>query len=422
MGKPQRNEGRLFYTGFSVEDRVPADHHLRRVARAIDFGFVRARVARLYGVNGHESVDPTLVLKLLFLAFYEKVRSERELMRQLPLRLDWLWFCGLDLDSDIPDHSVLSKARRRWGLDVFEQIFLHVLEQCVRAGLVEGTTAYADSTVLKADASVESRVPRALWNQLESGLQADEGRGPPRTPPSPPDVQASELPPREAPGKKARKNRFNIRSVSRTDPDAATTRRRGRGVVLGYKDHCLIDGRRGVVTVTVATAADYDDGVLLPTLLEKYEEYLGRRAGRVVGDSAYGTLNNICWALVRGTVPYLKPRPGNRGAGRGTKGSLPAGDRATALRLLKRRLHVAEGRFAEAHVRHDHRRCRWRRRWRVQIQCYLVAAVQNIKKLVRWTSRYAGQASAALLRETLGADQLARDLAGDAAIVARPIG
>jgi len=35
--------------------------------------------------------------------------------------------------------------------------------------------------------------------------------------------------------------------------------------------------------------------------------------------------------------------------------------------------------------RYDHKRCRWRRRWRwrVKIQCYLVATVQNIGKLLR---------------------------------------
>ncbi|MBK7551664.1 MAG: hypothetical protein IPI61_08380 [Syntrophaceae bacterium] len=32
-------------------------------------------------------------------------------MNTIPLRLDWLWFLGYDLDSEIPNHSVLSKAR-----------------------------------------------------------------------------------------------------------------------------------------------------------------------------------------------------------------------------------------------------------------------------------------------------------------------
>lgn len=394
MGKPQRTEGRLFYVGLNLDERVGADHPLRRVAAMVDFGFVRDRVTHLYGANGNESLDPALILKLLFLVFFERVRSERELMRQLPLRLDWLWFCGLDLDDAVPDHSVLSKARRRWGLEVFEAVFAQVLARCVEAGLVDGATAYADATVLKADASVESRVPRALWAQLESGLEREDHPGPrpprppdSRTPPPPEDVEASALPPLEAPEKSNRRGKFNSKWVSRTDPDSATTSRRGRGVVLGYKDHCLVDGRCRVVTATIATAADYDDGTLLPALLDKHRRYLGREAGRVVGDSAYGTAENIRRAQERGIEPYLKPRPGKRGSGGWLERMGAWCDPTTAVRLLNRRLSVAEGRFAEAHVRHDHRRCRWRRRWRVQIQCYLMGAVQNIKKLVRWSGR-----------------------------------
>src|SRR5271165_7026158 len=109
MGKPIQREGKLFHVGFVLEERVPADHVLRRVEDVVDFAFVRPLVATLYGRNGHESLDPALVLRLLFLCFFENVRSERELMRQLPLRLDWLWFCGLSLDDAAPDHSVLSK-------------------------------------------------------------------------------------------------------------------------------------------------------------------------------------------------------------------------------------------------------------------------------------------------------------------------
>ncbi len=59
----------------------------------------------------------------MFLLFYENIKSERALLRQLPLRLDWLWFCGYDLDEATPDHSVLSKARNRWGSEIFEGFF-----------------------------------------------------------------------------------------------------------------------------------------------------------------------------------------------------------------------------------------------------------------------------------------------------------
>jgi len=48
---------------------------------------------------------------------------------------------GLRLDDDIPNHSVLSKARKRWGKEVFERLFVRSVEQCVAAGLVAGQTA-----------------------------------------------------------------------------------------------------------------------------------------------------------------------------------------------------------------------------------------------------------------------------------------
>jgi hypothetical protein len=39
-------------------------------------------------------------------------------MRMLPERLDYLWFFGFALEDEIPDHSVLSKARGLGGVRV----------------------------------------------------------------------------------------------------------------------------------------------------------------------------------------------------------------------------------------------------------------------------------------------------------------
>jgi IS5 family transposase len=64
----------------------------------------------------------------------DDIKSERELMRIIPERLDYLWFLGYGLDDEIPDHSVLSKARKRWGKEVFLSLFSRVVHQCVEAG------------------------------------------------------------------------------------------------------------------------------------------------------------------------------------------------------------------------------------------------------------------------------------------------
>ena len=62
---------------------------------------------------------------MLLLVLYN-VRSERELMKTLSERLDWLWILGYDLDSRIPDHRVLSKARKRWGGVLFFNVLRRV--------------------------------------------------------------------------------------------------------------------------------------------------------------------------------------------------------------------------------------------------------------------------------------------------------
>ena len=78
MGKRVQRSAKLFHVGFNLEERVPPDHALRRIEAAVDFTFVRPMVAEAYGHNGHESLDPVVALKLLFLCHYENVRSERE--------------------------------------------------------------------------------------------------------------------------------------------------------------------------------------------------------------------------------------------------------------------------------------------------------------------------------------------------------
>jgi len=60
-------------------------------------------------------------------------------MDTLPERLDWLLFWGCDLDSEIPNHSVLSKARKKWGVDIFRSFFERIVIQCLEAGLVNGS-------------------------------------------------------------------------------------------------------------------------------------------------------------------------------------------------------------------------------------------------------------------------------------------
>ena len=138
-----------------------ADHPLRQVKAAIDLSFVREEVAHCYGKNGNESVAPEVILKMMFLLFFDDIASERELMEVIGERLDYLWFLDYGLDEKVPDHSVLSKARARWGKEVFESLFVRTVAQCVEAGLVDGKKLHVDASLIEADAAKESVIKAA---------------------------------------------------------------------------------------------------------------------------------------------------------------------------------------------------------------------------------------------------------------------
>jgi len=85
--------------------------------------FIDTDILEWFRDEGNVSIPPPVILKMMLLLVLYNVRSERELMETTPMRLDWLWFLGYDIDSEVPDDSVLSKARARWGGEAFRRFF-----------------------------------------------------------------------------------------------------------------------------------------------------------------------------------------------------------------------------------------------------------------------------------------------------------
>ena len=282
MGKPNQLEPKLFYHGVSLDRRIPCNHPLRKIEQHINFNFIRSQVADLYGTRGQPSVDPAVILKLMFLLFYENIKSERALMQQLPLRLDWLWFCGYDLDDQTPNHSVLSKARRRWGLDVFTRFFENILFQCIKAGLVDGETIHIDSSMIDANASKDSLkaqvrlVGSELYEELEENTASE---------------------------KKLSKR------VSTTDSDARLGKKYGK-TTLGYKDHRAVDDKHGIIT----TPANVNDEKVFTEVIDTHQENTHMPVKTAVADKAYGVGENYKHLHEQGITPCISHQRTNENA------------------------------------------------------------------------------------------------------------
>lgn len=308
MGQRQRIETKLFYTNLSLGDRVRPDNPLRQVKALVDFDFVRAVVKPLYGRRGNPSVDPALLMKLMLLLILENVSSERELMGRMSERLDWMWFCGYDWDDTVHNHSVISKARRRWGVEVFTELFQKVLHQCVEAGLVDGRIVHVDASILRANASKDTIHPLfrvaagALYERLEQ--QSD---------PEPPPAAADSEGPQEAPDAPAGPDDQPPAGtlVSPTDPDARLTRKYGQ-TVLGYKDHRSVDDQSGVITSTVTTDAATAESHVLDEVLDQHERNLASTPQTVVADKGYGTAD-VYESMARREITPCIPHQNHKG-------------------------------------------------------------------------------------------------------------
>jgi transposase len=177
MGKQSDYQNKLFVTGFNLDKRVRKDHPLRKIAATIDFDFIYHEVKDTYGAKGNVSIPPPVILKMMLLLILYNVRSERELMLTIAERLDWLYFLGYDLDTEIPNHSVLSKARARWGTPAFKHFFERIVWQCVEAGLIDGSKLFTDTSLIDANASNNSVVDtQSLKRYLVTGYRQLEKR------------------------------------------------------------------------------------------------------------------------------------------------------------------------------------------------------------------------------------------------------
>lgn len=333
----------------SLEELVPANHFYRHLDAKLNLSFVRELVRDCYAERGRPSIDPIVFFKLQLIMFFEGLRSERQLMATAQLHLAHRWYLGYHLDEPLPDHSSLSKIRTRLGLPIFRRFFEHVVELCQQAGLVWGKELVFDATKVRANADVDSLQPRLrdVSQQHLTDLFGAEAAGvapiveptsaPPRPtnvvplPPSPAGTAPAPAPPvalptaaLAPPAEQARWSilnecrldperppaghgyqRASARLVSTTDPDATPMQVAGR-THLGYHDHYVVDGGKArIILHALVTPADVMENQPMLDLLWRVRFRWKLHPKRAIGDTTYGTAENIAALEAAGIRAYV---------------------------------------------------------------------------------------------------------------------
>ena len=293
MGRQTGDQSQLFYL-FNLEGRIPASHLLRRINPVVTrvLADLREKLAPFYSNIGRPSIDPELMLRMLIVGYCYGIRFERRLCEEVELHLAYRWFCRLDLDDKVPDHSTFSVNRhgRFRDSDILRHVFEAVVQACMDAGLVKGEGFAVDASVMEADASrYHGKAPDEIdWSLPERQTRAvaeflagldDED----------PDA-----------------NRKLPKVISPVDPCSAWTAKANKRVQFGYGLNYLIDIENAVIVDVEATPArTYDEVVATKTMITRTEERLGLKAKRLVADTAYGTGKFLGWLIETGITPHI---------------------------------------------------------------------------------------------------------------------
>lgn len=226
-------------------------------------------------------------------------------METVPERIDWLRFLGYDLDTGTPDHSVLSKARKKWGVEAFKKFFERIVWQCVEAGLVGSSKIFMDSSLMEADASNNSVVgTHSLKRYLNKSYKELERR-----------LENRQDKEERAEAASERGGAVNNRFISTTDIDAAIVRQRSKPK-LYYKTHRAVDPAYGIITAAEVTAGNINEAHKMVSLIDTHQDNTGHKSETVVADSKYGTVDNFLNRYdsgVRSHIPDLKTMQDNKG-------------------------------------------------------------------------------------------------------------
>lgn len=290
MGQQARTESLFYY--FSLEDQIPEDHLLRLIDHYVDFRFVRERLKSFYSSTGRPSIDPEVLLRLLLVGYLYGITSERHLLDEVRMHLAYRWFTRLGFEQEIPDHSTFSKNRhgrfRQSGM--FREIFEEIVRRCLEAGLVEGRNLAVDGTLVGANASQQSRVPREqlaevaqVSHTVQQYLAELEQQNP---------VADPEEPHPSGP-------------VSTTDPDAAWTAAKNGPALLAYYDNYLIDTHSRVIVEVEATPARFRQETLAARRMLERVKKLGLHPECLGADKAYGSGEFLAWLLARDIQPHI---------------------------------------------------------------------------------------------------------------------
>lgn len=108
--------------------------------------------------GGRKGIDPYVYFKMLMVGFFENIGSERGIASRCADSISIRGFLKYELTEHTPDHSSLSRIRKRLKTEVYDKAFEIILGVLSKNKLLKGKQVGIDTSIIEANASMRTLV------------------------------------------------------------------------------------------------------------------------------------------------------------------------------------------------------------------------------------------------------------------------
>jgi len=246
-------DGQMGFAGQHVNKHIRKNKFFERINKLIDWSELEKEIKKVYkrgcSVDGRQAYSGLLLFKMLLIGIWYNLSDER-VEESVNDSLSMMNFCGLDVDDNVPDHSVMSRFRSELTeKKAFDRLLKKINRQLSsHKVIVKNGIGIVDATITNTP-----RCPKG-----STGYEVAEDRN----------EEARE-------GEDKDKEELQMQVVKITQPgvdNEARYLKKGKHLNFGFKKHVLVDENGLQLSVHTTTANEHDSKGLRPCLENQDEE------------------------------------------------------------------------------------------------------------------------------------------------------
>lgn len=253
MSLKQTNQ--LSFSDISANKRKCKHIFFDQINKLINWSFVEKELRLYYPkglrLSGKPAYSPLILFKMLLLQTWYGL-SDYAVEEEVNDRITFSRFCGISMDSTVPDHSVLSRFRTTLTEKKALEKLLKIINDQLASHdvLVQNGSAAVDASITPTPRRPKGKKSYDLHEDGTITVAQSYQKG--------------------------------------VDPEASWTKK-GHNLYYGYKRHILVESKEGLVLAVSTTKASSHDSSHLHVLLDKVQL---KEGSRLYADKAYSGLPN----------------------------------------------------------------------------------------------------------------------------------